>query len=99
MQTFSVGVQEVSLEDGHIIARFDTDPEDTSICRLIVFHTGSETSVATFHRNGLVIAAGTFEPPPPADTQGATGATGDTGATGATGTASQSGAPKSGSKK
>jgi len=91
MHTFSCAVQTISLDDGHIIARFEADPDDYAICRLVVFHEGGESTVATFARNGLVTGTQTFPPP-------GKEATDQPAATDQQSGAAQTAAPKSGSK-
>lgn len=75
MQTFSVAVQDVNIDD-HIVARFEAgtvdNPDDYAKCRLTVWHEGGEASVVTFDRNGLVIGSVLIPPPePPAADQAA----------------------------
>ena len=64
--TFACATQTVNIND-HIVARFDAgtleNPDDTSVCRLTVWHEGGEATVTTFQRNGLVISTTMFEPP------------------------------------
>lgn len=66
--TFSCAAQTVNIDD-HIIARFDSDPGNSHVCTMTVWHEGGEASVATFDRNGMV--TGVVLLPPPSQTSGA----------------------------
>jgi len=66
MQTFSCACQTINIDE-HIIARFEAgsleNPDDTSVCRLTVWHEGGEATITTFCRNGFVTGSVMIPPP------------------------------------
>jgi hypothetical protein len=74
MQTFSCACQTVNIDD-HIVARFDAgsmeNPDDTSVCRMTVWHEGGEATITTFNRNGMVINSVMIPPPSQQEAAGA----------------------------
>jgi len=75
MQTFSCATQTINIDD-HIIARFEAGsyecPDDTSVCRMTVWHEGGEATITTFNRNGFVIGSVMIPPPGKEAAAGAT---------------------------